>query len=172
MPRHVSFRTAALALGLALFPGPGLFASGHAVAGETQCDAIDAVPVQHAIDYTTQIRPIFPRYGCIDCHSSTSPTFDLDLSGANFHELCGLVGVFSQIDPARTRIEPGEPMSSVLYVKMACDDTPGSRMPLGGGRVSLADLALLRDWIREGAVAADAECSGTLSTGFESQVRD
>ena len=168
MQIRTRLRTAALA---ALALAAPASAYDRATTGATQCDAIDAVPARHAIDYTTEVRPLFAANGCVGCHGSDG--VEPDLSGANFHELCGLIGVGSQADPSLARIEPGEPRRSLLYVKLACDDAPGflGRMP-PGTPIAIEDQALVRDWIREGAVAPDAECSGIRSDGFESIVRD
>ena len=158
---------------------PAVVAYDPAAKGLGQCDPIDAVPPRHGIDYTTEVQPLFAQNGCLGCHGSDGN--EPDLSGANFHELCGMIGVPAQADHTPddptdsnlSRIEPGQPERSLLYIKLACDDAPGflGRMPPFGS-IPIEHQALFRDWIREGAVAPDAECSGLRSTGFESEVRD
>jgi hypothetical protein len=46
---------------------------------------------------------------------------------------------------------PGDPCASIIYQKLSDSPPFGSRMPTGGPYWSRADMALLHDWIAEGA---------------------
>jgi len=51
-----------------------------------------------------------------------------------------------------TRVQTGQPTSSVLYRKVAGVDLCGAPMPMGGAALSQDQLDLIRDWIAGGAV--------------------
>lgn len=50
-------------------------------------------------------------------------------------------------------IVPGDPSTSLLYLKLDGIPPCGSRMPLGGSQLSQADLDMVHSWILAGAIA-------------------
>ena len=62
-----------------------------------------------------------------------------------------IVNVASKEVPALMRIEPGDPDNSYLVQKIEGTAAVGGRMPLGGNMLPIATIALIRQWIDEGA---------------------
>lgn len=52
--------------------------------------------------------------------------------------------------PSLHRVQPGDPLTSYLFLKVAGGTIVGERMPPGSS-LSDAQIALIRDWIRRGA---------------------
>jgi hypothetical protein len=48
-------------------------------------------------------------------------------------------------------IVPGDPESSLFYVKLTGDPGCGERMPLGGGALPADQIEMVRSWIAAGA---------------------
>jgi cysteine-rich repeat protein len=132
---------------------------------ETDCAAFAATYdlIQHAV---------FETYGCTSgaCHGS-GQAGGLDLRAAHAYE--SLIDVPSVVDPARNRIEPGDPQHSVLFLKLAAKTLPdqypadelgvGSPMPTGPvPGLTPDELEAVRRWIygaapRTGTVAGVAD---------------
>ena len=86
---------------------------------------------------------------CSSCHPADLGAGGLGL-GAGF-SYDNLVGVPSDQDNSILRVSPGNPLSSLLFQKVNCDQPQvGFRMPPGGS-LSLTQQALIFDWIRWGA---------------------
>jgi hypothetical protein len=121
-----------------------------------------------------QVRPIFesPSHGCTGCHSETSPEAGMPLGGqiSSAEIVAGLVGTPATYGGQFTRVVPGDPESSWLYLKAAglassagCigDDSecrtqmmpPGAEQAGQNGALSGAELDVLRQWILDGAPA-------------------
>lgn len=110
-------------------------------------------PSGQPISFANQIQPIFTA-SCIDCHAGSGPPFSgITLSleaGVSYAEI---VNQPSEQDASWTLVVPGDPDNSLLYLKVSSDTPPvGSTMPLFGARLSANELALLRDWIEQGAL--------------------
>jgi hypothetical protein len=86
---------------------------------------------------------------CIVCHIGASAPLGLRLDDANSYGL--LVGVASVQAPALQRVDPGDPDSSYLIQKLEGTASAGARMPLGATPLSQADIAVIRQWITDGA---------------------
>lgn len=88
---------------------------------------------------------------CLGCHGGETGSGNLGL--APEFSYGNLVGAASFSVPTMLRVAPGDPLASILFLKLNCDDPPGefSRMPLGGNPLSLTQQALFFDWIRLGA---------------------
>lgn len=85
------------------------------------------------------------------CHVGASAPLGLDLSAGR--ALGATVGVRSVERPDLFRIEPGAPDASYLVMKVQGDPgIVGARMPLGREPLTAAQIGLLRDWIRDGAL--------------------
>jgi len=50
-------------------------------------------------------------------------------------------------------IKPGDSAASLLFLKVSSDTPPaGETMPIFGAKLTSSELAILRDWIDQGAV--------------------
>ena len=115
------------------------------------CDNADTDEAM-VVSFRGEIRPLIARSrsGC-SCHlpSSTGPGPGTRLGGLDLSSLSSLrAGGFNS---AASIVVPAQPCDSVLYQKLYEAPPFGSRMPLGGPYWSDEELALLHDWIAEGA---------------------
>ena len=88
---------------------------------------------------------------CVACHAGATAPLGLRLDSANSYAL--LVGVPSGEEPALMRVAPGDPKNSYLIQKLEGTAATGARMPLNGTPLSNADIAMIRQWITDGALA-------------------
>jgi hypothetical protein len=111
--------------------------------------------VQHGagqVDYVRAIRPILARH-CISCHGAEKPRGGLRLNTALAARKGGKDG------PA---IVPGKAEESPL-LEAVLGEGSGVRMPLNRPPLAAADIALLRDWIDQGAKAPADETPITVA---------
>lgn len=97
------------------------------------------------------IQPIFDSY-CVYCHMTGAAQGGLSLEpGASYSNL---VNAASSESPL-LRVEPGAPERSYLLHKLEGTHLrvggKGERMPLGGGPLPANEIALIRQWIAQGA---------------------
>lgn len=86
---------------------------------------------------------------CSSCHPGSLGAGNLGL-GAGF-SYANLINVPSNGDNTILRVSPGNPLSSLLFQKVNCDQPQvGFRMP-PGGTLTLTQQAFFYDWIRLGA---------------------
>ena len=93
-----------------------------------------------------------PTCATAGCHSSGSVGGGLVLeAGSSFADLVGTdgQGVASSQQPAVKRVAPGDPDNSYLIMKL--EGTAGSRMPRGQAPLTAEEIAVIRQWITEGA---------------------
>ena len=95
------------------------------------------------VSFTDDVQPIFNQ-NCTSCHPSSG---NLDLTASNSYNQ--LVNVDASGYSAK-RVVPGDPEHSVLYKKIDGSGAYGSNMPLGGS-LSAAQIAIIKQWIEEGA---------------------
>jgi mono/diheme cytochrome c family protein len=114
----------------------------------TNADFTVVNPVATAVDYTSDIQPVFTNR-CTGCHSGGGAPQGLQLDAANSY--ADLVNVASNEVPSLLRVEPGNPDDSYLVHKIEGTAAVGGRMPLGGTPLSAETIALIRQWISEGA---------------------
>lgn len=103
------------------------------------------------VSFRYAIQPIFTR-SCttIGCHDSLGRAADLDLSEGNAYR--NLVNVRSSQNSSWIRVVPGDPVQSLLYLKVLEDNPPvGRRMPWGGPPLSQEEITRIRLWIEQGA---------------------
>ena len=124
------------------------FATALGAPAVTNADFVVVNPVVVAVDYATEIQPIFSSR-CTECHVGAAAPQGLRLDAANSY--ANLVGVASNEVPSLQRVEPGDPDNSYLVQKVEGTAAIGSRMPLGGSPLSDAQIELIRRWISEGA---------------------
>lgn len=111
-------------------------------------------PVGRAVSLAGDVQPILSQK-CATCHAAGGfgSAFGSNLalnSGATFGST---VNQPSDQRPDLLRVKPGDSANSLLYLKVSSNNPPvGATMPLLGERLSSSELALLRDWIDQGAL--------------------
>lgn len=110
-----------------------------------------AVPVSYA-----QVQSLFTSAGCGGCHPNVNSTLNLQ-QGASYDSL---VNQTALEDPRYAYVVSGDPQKSFLYLKVAGFGDVGrvgGRMPFGKPPLSRDEIALLADWIRQGARGPDGQ---------------
>ena len=96
---------------------------------------------------------------CTGCHSGAGAPLGLRLDeGASF---ALLVNAPSSEVPTLLRVSPGNPDDSYLIHKLEGTAAVGGRMPLGGPPLPAETIAVVRQWIAEGAQPSAATLSST-----------
>lgn len=93
------------------------------------------------VSFATDIDPILARR-CLSCHSGDKPEASLNLTSREGALKGGKSG-----SPA---IVPGDPDASLL-VHLVSGGDPKRQMPPKGGALQAGEIAVLREWIRQGA---------------------
>ena len=96
---------------------------------------------------------------CVRCHSGGAAPEGLQLDAAHSYTL--LVGVPSTEVPSIQRVNPGDPDSSYIVLKL--EDAPASsarQMPFGGPYLPQATINVIRQWITNGAPPASGASAG------------
>lgn len=102
---------------------------------------------------------------CANCHGGGSP-----LGGMNLETLelaaANLLGADEEGVPANgnasyLRVDPGNPDDSYIVLKLEGDSRAGSQMPLGQSPLTVDQIALVRDWIANGAPINSSNPSAT-----------
>jgi hypothetical protein len=97
----------------------------------------------------TQIQPLWNAQ-CAGCHAVGGGSAGLTLGGANSH--LNIVNVPSTQVSGLMLVQPGNAAQSYLFEKINCDmPQVGIRMRPGSA-MTLAQQALVRDWINQGAL--------------------
>jgi hypothetical protein len=119
------------------------------------CSDADSDPSK-AVDYKTQVRPLLwkPQNGanrCTSCHLSTyqegsTPVYLFLDSYALLRKGSKTAGAV---------VLPGKPCASLLLKKLRGTAVNGARMPRGGPYFTPEQIALVSDWIAEGAMGED-----------------
>lgn len=97
---------------------------------------------ERKVDFNRDIRPIFNSQ-CMACHGGVKQA-----NGVSFSYREQALGIGKS---GRPTIVPGNPRASELIARVTSSD-PEFRMPLHGQPLSPSQIALLRQWIKEGAV--------------------
>jgi hypothetical protein len=87
---------------------------------------------------------------CEQCHVGAGAPLGLRLDAANSFAL--LVGVASRQEPSLLRVAPSDPDGSYLIRKLEGTAASGDRMPAGLPALPPADIAVIRQWISNGAL--------------------
>lgn len=87
---------------------------------------------------------------CVTCHAGAGAPLGLRLDAANSFGL--VVGVPSTQVPNLLRVDPGDADNSYLLQKLEGTAAVGGRMPLGAPAIPTEDIALIRQWITDGAL--------------------
>lgn len=139
--RGIKRSAAAFAAALFAF-APATWAQG------TNCDSLRNGPINFAVDWQTQVKPIFNELlggRCTSCHNEGSPQGGLNLSDTPIDAIYTMVGFV---------VIPGEVDQSILFDKVNCEEPAngGLRMPRGQTPLTLQQQALIYDWIDQGAL--------------------
>lgn len=86
---------------------------------------------------------------CTQCHVGAGAPAGLRLDAASSYG--ALVGVPSSEVPSLLRVKPGDPGNSYLVQKLEGRAAVGDRMPLGQPALPEATIAVIRQWIADGA---------------------
>lgn len=111
-------------------------------------------PTGRTISYSQEVQPIYDAH-CTSCHAaggfgSTFGGGSMVLTSGQSHATT--VDQASAQRPDLLLIKPGDSASSLLFLKVSQDTPPsGETMPLFGDRLSSTELAILKDWIDQGA---------------------
>lgn len=105
---------------------------------------------------------------CTQCHAGASAPAGLRLDAASSYG--ALVGVPSSEVPSLLRVKPGDPGNSYLVQKLEGRAAVGDRMPLGQPALPDATIAVIRQWIAEGApnVASSGDARLAVQTASAS----
>ena len=96
-----------------------------------------------AIDFSRQIQPIFAQH-CTKCHGDEKPK-----GGLNLKERESLIG---ELKSGETAIVPGQPEASELLRRLTTQDADELMPPPDKGKaLDASSIALIRQWIAEGA---------------------
>jgi hypothetical protein len=95
---------------------------------------------------------------CTVCHAGGSAPQGLRLDAANSYAL--LVGVPSTEVPSILRVKPGDPDNSYLIQKLEGHASVGAQMPFGGPPLSADTIAVMRQWIVDGAAQSTLMAAG------------
>lgn len=87
---------------------------------------------------------------CTTCHAGSNAPQGLHLDAANSYSQ--LVGVPSAEVSALLRVKPGDPANSYIVQKLEGHAAVGAQMPLGGPPLAAATIAVIRQWISDGAL--------------------
>ncbi len=134
------------------------------------CLSISGIaPIYTPIEFGAAIEGIFVNYsgmgGCADCHTTNGgtgvPTGELDLDPQDSPSpYVNLINVESPMYPGFVYVVPNYPEKSFLFAKIDCSSPGGGdQMPLENyeGGLTLQQIALIYDWIAEGAPAGTTD---------------
>lgn len=97
-----------------------------------------------------QAQVFTPRCATSGCHRGTAAEEGLQLDDAQT-SYDNLVDVRSVQSPLQFRVEPGDPDASYLIDKLEGTQASGTRMPQGQSSLSADTIAVIRQWIADGA---------------------
>lgn len=111
-------------------------------------------PTGRTISYASEVQPIYDAH-CTSCHAAGG--FSTVFSGLSFDLTAARSHADTVNQPSSRRadlilIKPGDSANSYLFQKVSSNSPAlGETMPLVGERLSSSELAILRDWIDQGA---------------------
>ena len=112
------------------------------------------------IEFYSKIFPILES-NCLECHQGGKPKGSLHLDTRS--------GALTGGKTEGASIAPGDPTKSPLLARIKSND-PDDMMPPKGNRLAAAEVALIEEWIREGAVWPDYRTLPTLLTPLTSDL--
>jgi len=87
---------------------------------------------------------------CSVCHAGGAAPQGLRLDAVNSYSM--IVGVPSSEDSSLFRIKAGDPDRSYLVQKIEGHASVGAQMPFGGPPLPAATIAVIRQWVSDGAL--------------------
>ncbi len=106
------------------------------------------------ISFALDVQPILTTF-CSTCHrvGGLADARGIALRLTEQEALDGLIGGMSVQDPSLAFVVPGDSSASLLFQKISGDDPPvGNRMPFSQAPLSSNQIAIIRDWIDQGAM--------------------
>ena len=132
------------------FAGPVFFGAMLVIA--TGCGTqVPEVPNGEPVSYSAHLEPLVIAH-CLSCHESDEAKAKLVLDPGVGYER--LVGPPSVQEPEMALVEPGDPESSYLWLKLQHLTEEGKGMPrtvAGSKKLRESELELYRRWIEGGA---------------------
>ncbi|MEZ4699596.1 MAG: hypothetical protein R2834_04645 [Rhodothermales bacterium] len=120
------------------------------LAGCEKDDPVGPDPNNQTATFTDIQNTIFTTSCALSgCHAGASPQQGMNLSAGQAY--ANIVNVPSNENPQMNRITPNDPDNSYLFLKISGTNISGSRMPLGGSPLSDDKIAMVREWIEDGA---------------------
>jgi len=108
---------------------------------------------------------------CSKCHVGASAPEGLQLDAA--HAYNALVGVPSVEEPSFLRVDPGNPDSSYMVLKIeGAPGIEGGQMPLGETPLPQATIDAIRQWITNGAPNVPGAAEAAAAQGFSVQATE
>jgi hypothetical protein len=104
------------------------------------------VSAQEAVDYLRDVKPLL-KQRCVSCHGALKQKAKLRLDAGALIRKGGRNG------PA---VQPGQPGASLLIERVSATQ-PGERMPPEGKPLTLEQIGLLTQWIKQGASSPAGE---------------
>ena len=106
-----------------------------------------------SVDFTKQIVPILTA-NCYECHGNGKHKGGVHLDDWKW---------MTTERKGEWAVKPGDPSASLLLSNIELPESDDSAMPPTGNRVSSADIALIREWIVQGASAGNGISPGAVS---------
>jgi len=125
-----------------------LICAGGVHAQATECDDLRGLPINFGVLWLDDIKPIFNELlggRCTSCHNEGSgqPPNLTDIP----------VDAIYSIVNANSYVIPNEVASSFLFEKINCrNPSAGNGMPFNATPLTIAQQALIYDWIEQGAL--------------------
>jgi hypothetical protein len=129
---------------------------------------------EQPVDFAAQIQPIFDR-SCATtfCHAGSGPQQGLNLEAGKSY--ANIVSVPSTQAPSAMRVVPFDAENSYLYLKLKGEQAnlggSGGRMPSGRPALPEDQLALIRAWIDQGALAEPPPPTTAVESSAWGQVK-
>jgi len=107
--------------------------------------------IQTTVSFTNEIQPILTA-SCAEanCHSGSYPWMDLNLSGQESYD--NLVNSSSKEVSRLKLILPFKPDSSYVIHKIKGLQSKGTHMPYKKELLSIEEISLIEEWIKQGAL--------------------
>jgi hypothetical protein len=105
-------------------------------------------------DFDSIQQHVFTPVCAAVCHAGGAAPQGLRLDAASSYAL--LVGIPSTEVASVLRVQPGDPGNSYLIQKLEGHAAVGARMPFGGPYLDAATIAIIRQWITDGALRTPA----------------
>jgi len=146
---------------LLLVPGSMVACSGGSGDGLPPSPPSSSLPGSFDAVFS-QVQDYVFTPGCAvsGCHTGAGAPQGLQLDSVNSY--ANLVGVASSENPSSLRVKPGDPDSSYLIQKLEGTASSGVRMPLGAAPLDASIIAIVRQWISDGAVDDRKQTAGPI----------